>query len=159
MAVTTKPDAPAIAAADDRDARIPLNAVKLAEHHRRHHWVKLEPGVTVEAIRYPATWANTYKKFQRHDLITILTNDESQEVEACVEKVTRDGVTLSVRKIHKREPINHAGQMLEDGIQTQCIDGWWCVVRLKDGHPIISGHATEASAITQFRREQPRKAA
>ena len=146
----------------DRRLRAAKGALILAEHKRREWWHDAGPNVTQDHIRHPDYWAMLAPQLIRHDLITVLSVDQSWEALLCVERVRQDGADVSVRKIASRTTIVSAGQVV-DGIgdyvsEWRAGDGW-CVIRVKDGVPIVKGHGLEATAIADWRAKQPRKVA
>lgn len=146
----------------DRKARADAKGLALAEQRRRHWLLKAAPDVGADELRHPDYWANVCSRFTRHDIITVLTDAEDQEIELCVERVLRDGLTVSVRKVHARESIATPGSAVDDAgaFRSEFRAGkGWCIVRAADGHAVIEGHAIEANAVAQWRREQPRAVA
>jgi hypothetical protein len=139
--------------------RLPLHIPKEVSQYRRHWWFQAPAEATREDPLHPSFWANVCKHFRRHDLITLLANDEGWELELCVEAVRQSGADVSVRKNYSRSGMDRAGTPVGSEHRTEYrgTDGW-CIVRVKDGHPIIRGHTLEVSAINQFHREQPKAA-
>lgn len=146
----------------DRNLRAAKGSLSPEEHWRNRHRHKAGPGVTQDTIRHLEYWAFLAPKLRRHDLITILADDESWEIEACVERVLQDAAEISVRKVHKRQSNAHAGRVV-DGVGN-FFSEWragqaWCIVRAKDSIPVVQGHLLEATAIAEWQRLQPRKIA
>lgn len=161
-AVTPKisPEAPDEAVAPfDNSLRASKTNLQPEGHSRNRYWHKAGPGVTQDHIRHQDYWANLAKRFTRHDIVTVMADDESWEAELCAEHVIHGAVQMSVRKVYKRVSTVHAGRVV-DGLgnffsQWRAGDGW-CIVRRDDGHPVIRGHTLEATAIAQWHREQPK---
>jgi hypothetical protein len=142
-----------------RDQRAQKNSIKLIAHARQHHFHKAGPGIGADEMRTQDYWSNVCHLLTRHDIITAITDDESQEFELVVERVVQGGAQVSVRKVYARETVVHAGRIV-DGIGNFYTE-WragkgWCIVRKSDGHPILTGHTLEENAIAQWRREQPK---
>ena len=95
----------------DRRLRAAKGALILAEHKRREWWHDAGPNVTQDHIRHPDYWAMLAPQLIRHDLITVLSVDQSWEALLCVERVRQDGADVSVRKIASRTTIVSAGQV------------------------------------------------
>ena len=146
----------------DRSLRAANNSLTLEEHKRNRHWHRAASGVTQDTIRDQSYWALLARNLHRHDIVTVLADDESWEIELTVEKVLQDAAVVSVRKVYSRTPINDAGRVV-DGIGN-FFSEWrpnqgWCVVRAADGVAVIKGCALEATAIAEWQRAQPRKVA
>lgn len=126
-------------------------------HKRRFLIVKAGPGHTVDDIRHPAYFGIHANRFGRHDIVIVLLDDETQEIELCVERVTQNEVYCSVRKVYQREGLGDGSTQLAPNFRTKRVPGKdWCVERVNDGALVITGHQQEANAIAQWRREQPR---
>jgi hypothetical protein len=139
--------------------RLSPKALKLQEFGRRAYFVKAPPAATQEDPLHPAFWAPVAKDLTRHDIIRLLADDESWEMELIVERVRQSGADVTVWKVGKRTPLSRAGAPIGDDHRTEYrANEGWCVVRVKDGHPIVQGHTIEASAVAQFHREQPKVA-
>lgn len=162
MSSIDKPGATATVTPLNKKLRASPRKLSLIEHKRRHWFIKAEPGTGADELRHPDYWSPVCNQFTRHDLITVLTDTEDQEIELCVERVLRDGLTVSVRKVYSRESIATPGSIV-DGVgnfRSEFRAGkGWCIIRAADGHPIIEGHGIEANAIAQWRREQPKSVA
>jgi hypothetical protein len=138
-------------------SRMPQALIKDEGASRRRFFHKAPPGTSKEDPLYPGWWGNVCRQLLRHDVVTLLSDDESWEAEYCVEAVRMDGAEVSVRKVYARKGIVAAQTPVADGFHTEWRPGEaWCVVRQKDGLPVVRGHALEASAVAQWRREQPR---
>lgn len=139
--------------------RLPNSIPKDVSHCRRHWWLKAPAGATREDPLHPEFWSRVCRFLTRHDIITLIADDEAWELELCVETVRQSGADVSVRKHYSRTGFNLAGTPVGDDHRTEyrSNDGW-CVVRIKDGGAVVRGHTQEASAINQFHREQPRVA-
>lgn len=134
----------------------PMPPVEVAQR-RRDWWWKAPPGATREDPLHPGFWANVCRWLTRHDIIALVADDESWELELCVEAVRQSGADVSVRKHYSRTALNVAGTPVGDDHRTEYrANEGWCVVRVSDGHPIIRGHTLEVSAVNQFHREQPK---
>ena len=139
--------------------RLPNVPPKLEEQHRRRWFMKAPPEATREDPMHPSFWVNVKRHFTRHDIVTLLADDESWELEICIEAVRHSGADVSIRKNYGRTAINLAGTAIGDKHRTEYRSGdGWCVCRVSDGVPIIRGHTLEVSAINQFHREQPKVA-
>ena len=146
----------------NRDLRAARNSLFPEGHKRNRHWHDAGPGVTQDTIRDRAYWSMVATKLQRHDTITVLADDESWEAELVIERVVQDAAEVSVRKVMGRQSIMQAGRVV-DGIG-EFVSEWraglgWCIIRRKDGVPVVQGHANEAVAIAEWQRMQPRKVA
>ena len=145
----------------DRKLRAPSNSLQQEGQWRVFHHHRVGPGVTQDTIRHPDYWAAVAKKLHRHDIIVILANDESWEVEACVERVLFSGAHISVRKVYKRQSMSDGGTVLGNGefFTEWRPAGGWCVVRRSDNVPVDQGYALEELAIAAWQKRQPRKVA
>jgi hypothetical protein len=153
--------------AAEADAPVPFkaevakrNSLMPEGHGRQRMTHKVAPGVTQDDVRHPDYWRNIAPLLSRHDLITIYADDESWEIEACVERVLQGGAHISVRKVYKRETLVHAGRIVDglgDFYSEWRVGLGWCIVRRRDGHPVVQGHTLEANAIADWQRQQPRK--
>ena len=129
------------------------------EQYRRRWFIKAPFGATREDPLHPSFWTNVSRHFTRHDVVSLLADDESWELEICIEAVRQSGCDVSVRKNYGRTAINMAGTPIGDSYRTEYRSGdGWCVCRVSDGFPVIRGHTLEVSAINQFHREQPKAA-
>jgi hypothetical protein len=127
---------------------------------RRFLFLKANPGHTVDDIRTPDYLGIHAPRYGRHDVVTVLLDDESQEIELCIERVTQDAVYTTVRKVYSREDMGSGSTVIAPNFRTERAAGkGWCVVRISDGCAVITGHNHEDSAIAQWHREQPRRAA
>ena len=127
---------------------------------RRFLLVKAGAGHTVDDIRHPDYFALQSQYLGRHDIITVLTDDETQEIELCVEFVSQNAVHTSVRKVFQRQGLGEGSTPLGENHRTRRVaEKGWCVERISDGCLIIAGHNSEGAAIAQWHREQPRKVA
>lgn len=139
--------------------RLQKASCKLSEQGRRFWFIKAPPGTTQEDPRYPDFWADAAKVFCRHDIIFLIPDDESWEMEMRVEAVRADGVEISVSKVYARKGIVQAMTMVGPDHHSEYRPGMgWCVVRVSDKFPVVKGHALEQTAIAQWQREQPRPA-
>lgn len=155
-------DAPKAKADDQAPTRVRLPKGTLFEEgqYRRRWMVKAPANATQDDVRHQDFLGPVATKLTRHDIITILADDETWEMECCVERVMQDAVQISVRKLYSRETQVHPGRVV-DGLgnfysEWRAGEGW-CIVRRKDSHAIIKGHALEATAVAQWQREQPRQ--
>lgn len=151
----TEAPAPAV-----KRPRFPSGMVSLAEHKRRHFLLKAPPGMTQEDARNFDAWAHIAKSFTRHDLVTVLADDESWELECCIEAVRSDGCEVSPRKVYSRKPVKAAATILNEEFRAEWRAGFgYCVIRIADDHPVVAGHHTEALAILEWQRSQPKRVA
>ncbi|MCH2240053.1 MAG: hypothetical protein MK060_19445 [Blastomonas sp.] len=142
------------------ERKLRASVIELAEQRRRTWWHRAKVGATQDTVRYPEYWANVARQLNRHDLITILAEDETWEMEACVERVTINGAELSVRKVFKRDPLADGASVVDDigeFIAERVAGKGWCIRRVKDGHLILEGHEMKASVVAEFHRTRPRK--
>lgn len=139
--------------------RLPNGIPKLEAHYRRRWFVTAPPGATREDALRPEFWATICKHLGRHDIVFLLAADESWELECRVERVTLTGAEITISKNVARTPIKITETWIGDDHYTQHRpnDGW-CVIRAKDGFPILKGFTLEVSAINAFHKSQPRKA-
>lgn len=145
---------------DDKPKRPVLDRVDLFEHSRQVWTCKAPPGATTEDLLYEEFWQRAARRLNRHDIVFVIADDESWEAELRVEKSGPLGVEVSVVKKMKRTSFTSNRTILGDGeYVTTYQDGAWCVLRTKDKHPIIQGHATESAAIGHWLREVPRRGA
>jgi hypothetical protein len=160
MSAVGKPAASVASSTLPAKLRPALSALKLAEHVRREWDVKVPPEATQDDVRSPYFFSNIAPKLTRHDLITVRADDETWQLELVVERVLADEVYCTVLKAIKREGMGEGSTQLAPDFRTKRVGGkGWCVERISDGCLVIQGHALEANAIAQFRREQPRKVA
>jgi hypothetical protein len=138
--------------------RVDANELKLGEHCRRTWFIRAPEGATKEDPLYELFWEPVARRFTRHDIVALLANDESWEMELCVEAVKSNGAKMSVRKVYGRDPIAHNMTSLGDGeYHTEFrANERWCVIRRKDQFPVVKGHPIEELAIAEWRRTQPR---
>lgn len=148
----------------DRTLRAGKNSLKPHGHTRQYWWHRAGTDVTQDNVRHTEYWSTIAKQLARHDIITVLAEDETWELELCVERVLphEAGAIVSVRKAYKREGIVHAGRVV-DGLG-DFYSEWrpglgWCVIRRKDGHPVVQGHTMEVTAVAEWQRAQPKRAA
>lgn len=140
--------------------RIAPHAPLEAGQFRRTFWMKAPPEATQEDARYMEFWTGVQKYLQRHDIVIVLADDESWELECCIEAVRAAGCEISVRKIYSRKPISAASSPLGDTHRSEWRAGMgWCVVRISDGAAVIKGLQSEAAAVLEWQKTQPRKAA
>jgi hypothetical protein len=145
---------------DLKRPRAAPNSLKLEEHCRRRWWHKALPGVTHEDPLYEGYWVGISTGMTRHDVIYVLADMEDWELELRVERVTLAGAVVSVSKKITRHPIIATSTQVAPGFHSEYRGGdAWCIVREKDGHPVIKGHTLEGGAIAQWYREQPRAVA
>lgn len=142
---------------------MPTGIIRGEDSYRRRKWLKAPPGVTKEDLLYEGFWKNVCKQFVRHDIITVLADDESWEAELAVEAVRHDGAEVSMRKIYSRKPIASTS-MTALGDDQEFHTAWrpglsWCVIRRKDDFAVERGHSSEGAAIMAWQRAQPRKVA
>ena len=142
--------------------RAQTNSLALVETKRQWHWHRVGPGVTQDDIRDLRYFGLVSRQLRRHDLITIIADDESWEVEVVVERVLADSAEIRVRKVYPRTSINHAGRAVDD--RGEYASEWragmsWCVIRRSDDCAVVKGHADETTAIAEWRAKQPRRAA
>ncbi|API58746.1 hypothetical protein BSL82_04970 [Tardibacter chloracetimidivorans] len=157
MAVA-KPEAVAAEPTIKRPCLPPGNIMPM-EHMRRHFMLKAPPGMTQEDARYLEAWKHVGKQFQRHDIVYLLADDESWELEICIEAVRLNGCEVSVRKVFSRKPVNTVATILSDDFRAEWRAGMgFCVVRIHDDVPVVKGHHSEAAAILEWQRTQPKKA-
>lgn len=145
----------------DPRLRAAKNSLQLEGHWRNHHQHKVGPGVTQDTVRHPDYWASVATKLHRHDIIYILANDETWELEACVERVLHGGAHISIRKLYKRQGIADGGTILGNGefYSEWRPAGGWCVARRSDDVAVVQGFALEELAIADWQKRQPRKVA
>jgi hypothetical protein len=125
--------------------RLPAGILKLEQHGRQSYFFKASPGIVQEDLRYAETWANLSKLLRRHDLVNVLADDESWELELCVERPHDGGVDMTVRKLYQRTGITAATVPVADGFHCEWRPGeWWCVVRQRDGVAVEKGHPRSA---------------
>lgn len=146
----------------DRNKRVAKQALVLEEHKRRHWWIDAASGVTKDDVRHHEFWAHIAPQLRRHDLITVVDFEQSWEMLVCVEKVAQTGADVSVRKVAPRTPIQSAVERVDDA--GEYVAEWrggesWCVVRVRDGIPMVKNHSQKAAAIAEWRGRQPRKVA
>lgn len=144
---------------DPANLRIRVADLKDEGHARRRFFVRAPERTTNESPLYPGFFANVTKMLSRHDLITIMADDESWEMEVVVEAVILGGAEVSVRKVYSRKAIRQAMTTLSDTDHTEWRSGrGWCVIRRMPGRPeqaIIEGHGTEVGAKLEWTRSQP----
>lgn len=159
MAVAKATAAPApIEPIEIKRPKLPIDQPREEGHTRRRFFIKAPANATIEDARYPEFWGGISKWLTRHDIIFLLAADESWEAEIRIEGVRMTGADVSVSKVYSRTPIKHAMTMLGDDFCTEYrVDLGWCVVRVSDRMPIVSKHSTEASAMLEWQRIQPRR--
>lgn len=159
MATTTiSPAEEAVSTAPATRPEIKGTAFTLFEQKRQVWTCKAPGGATAEDLLYPSFWKAVAGKVSRDDIIFAIADDGSWECECRVEAPKPDGIEISIVKKMKRKPFSQRQTVLGDGqFVTAYQNGSWCVLRVKDGFPVIRGHATEGAAITMWLREQPRK--
>lgn len=151
----------------DSPARAPVkpflgsNAIAEEAQVRRRWFVKAPAGTTQDDVRTEVFWKRAAASLGRHDLVTVLADDESWQMEVVVEKSRADvGVEISVLKVQSRTPVTSNMTMLGDGthyVQFVPNQGY-CVIRVSDGAIISGGHTSEGAATLTWLREAPRKA-
>lgn len=135
-----------------------LARLDLIQHIRQVWACKAPPGIKAEDLTRADFWRLVSKKMNRHDHVYVLGDLEDWEAECRVEASHPDGADVSVVKIIKRKAIVQNQTVLGDGeYVTRYQNGSWCVLRVKDQHTVLQGHATEGAAITTWLREQPRR--
>ena len=137
-------------------------SLSLVETKRQWHWHRAGAGVNQDDIRDVRYFGLLASRLRRHDLITILAEDESWEVECVVERVMREAAEIRVRKVYPRTSINHAGRAVDD--LGEYASEWragmsWCIIRRSDDCAVVRGHSDETTAIAEWRAKQPRRAA
>ncbi|OYX39024.1 MULTISPECIES: hypothetical protein [unclassified Sphingomonas] len=146
----------------DPNLRAEANSLLPEGHQRQRFWHKAKAGIEKEDLLYPQYWSKASRLVGRHDIITVIADDESWEVECCVERAFDGGATVVIRKVYARTSIAGAGRQVDDVgdfySEFRPNDSW-CVIRRKDGHPIVKGFANEAAAVAAWRAGLPRKAA
>lgn len=153
-------EAPAPVTGGVKRPRIAPHAPIEAQQYRRTFWMKAPPEATREDLGYLEFWGGVRKYLTRHDIVHVLADDESWEVECCIEAVRADGCEITVRKAYSRKPISAASTPLGDHHRSEWRAGLgWCVVRIADGVPVIKGHQSEVAATMEWQRTQPRKVA
>lgn len=146
-------------------AKLKLNPSTLhpTGHSRRFFGpVRAPAGATQDDCRSPYFLARCAQRLVRHDIIFVLADDESWELELCVEKALPTEVHVSARKAYSRQSIAGASLAVDDAGEYRAefrAGQAWCIVRTSDGHAIIEGRANAGSAIAEFRSREPRKAA
>lgn len=141
-------------------ARASGNSLKQEAHVRQRHWHRAAPGVTQDDIRHPDYWGRLVRQLHRHDIITVLADDETWELEIVVERVLDDGARVSVRKAYKRETVAEASMIVDANgeFYAEWVPGKsWCIVRKKDGLAVVQGHSERTNAVAEWRRTQPKK--
>lgn len=160
ISTATAPDEPG---ARTKRPCLPVGIIREEGQFRRRLFIKAPPGVTAEDIRYESFWKNVCKRFVRHDVVTVLADDESWEAELAVEAVRHDGLEVSMRKLYGRKPISSTSMTAlgDDGaFHTAWRPGLsWCVIRRQDDFAVERGHSSEGAAILAWQRAQPRKVA
>jgi len=133
-------------------------ALALFEERRKVHTCRAPAGVDAEALLYESFWRHVSVKLNRDDIVYVLAEDGSWEVECRIEVSKPDGAEVSIVKKMKRQAIAQRSTVLGSGeFVTAYADGYWNVLRTKDRYPVIKGYGTEGAAITAWLREQPRK--
>jgi hypothetical protein len=156
LAEKTKPEAEAPGSGA---IRLPAKPLTLEEFGRRRFFGKAPQGATQEDPLHPEFWIGVCSQLRRHDIFRLLAHDESWEMEIIIETVRQKGADVSVSKVMKRTPLNMVGTPVGDDHRTEYRAGeGWCVVRVKDGHPVVRGYSIEASAVNAFHRELPKVA-
>lgn len=135
--------------------------LKKQEYVRQTWFLRANPGDTEETIRGRDWWRLLSDRLTRHDVVFVLMDDESQEIEYRVEAVGTGWAEVRPVRTMTRTPVSKAVEILGDGAyRLEFVGGsGFCVVRIKDGCPVTSGHATADSARMTWLREQPRKVA
>lgn len=147
-------------AAGVKRPRIAPHAPIEAQHHRRTFWMKAPPEATREDVSYMEFWGGVQKYLQRHDIVHVLADDEGWELEVCIEAVRTAGCEISVRKSYSRKPIASTSTPLGDNHRSEWRAGMgWCVVRVSDGAAVLKGLQSEAAAVLEWQKAQPRKVA
>ena len=157
MAVA-KPE-PVIETITEKRPSFPHGNIMPMEHMRRHFMLKAPAGMTQEDARYLEAWKHVAKQFQRHDIVYLLADDESWELEICIEAVRVNGCEISIRKVFSRKPVKSVATILTDDYRAEWRAGLgFCVIRIHDDVAIVKGHHSEAAAILEWQRSQPKKA-
>ena len=155
MAIAT---AETVVPIEPKRPRIDPGLLKLEEQCRRRWFLRAPEGTDKEDPLYEDFWAPIAARLTRHDIITLLANDESWELELCVEASKATGAKVSLRKHYSREGIAQHMTPLGNGeYHTEYrANERWCVIRRKDQGIVVRGHALEELAIAEWRRQQPR---
>jgi hypothetical protein len=162
----------ATAIAEKTEASIPTTAermkglrpkvsqLKETGFYRRHFWINAVDGVTQDDVRDPTYFHGIGPKLTRHDIITVMADDESWEMTVIIEAVNQATVDITVAKVQARKAIRQAVTTLDDTHHSEWRSGLgWCVVRRlpgKEPQVIISGHGTQTGVQQEWARSQPR---
>jgi hypothetical protein len=140
--------------------RLPMQGLQLIEQCRREHWAKAPHGANRDDVRHPEFLVNVAKGLRRHDVVHLLADDESWQIEMIVEAVTLTGVECTVVKNIARRPLDTAQKWLDAGHYVEYRPSHsWCVVRAKDNFPIVSGQGSPEGAKHIFFARQPKPVA
>lgn len=139
-------------------ARLPIQGLKLVEQCRREHWAKAPAGANRDDVRHPEFLANVSKNLRRHDVIHLLADDESWQLELIVETVRLNAVDVTVVKNISRQGLDTAQTWIDADhfIEYRPSHGW-CAVRAKDSFPVVSGQGSPEGARHVFFARQPKK--
>lgn len=121
-------------------------------------WSLKSPTSDAEDLLREDFWRVVAPRLKRHDVVHVISDDESWECELRIEASNPDGCEVSIVKKLKRRGIGRRMTLLGDGaFRTEYQGGWWCVIRIKDQRVVISGEATENAAILRWLADQPRR--
>ena len=137
--------------------RLPMRSLELAEQVRREFWTNAPPGASHDDIRHPEFFVNVSKDLRRHDVIHVLANDETWQVEMIVEAVKQTSVDVSVVKKISRVGLDVSQTWLDSDHFVEYRPGkGWCAIRAKDGCALVEGQGSPEGAKHIFFAKQPK---
>lgn len=162
MSISTKAE-PSVSTDTSDRPRARMGTVHDEGAYRRRFWIKAPAGATKEDPLYSNFWSTISKQLGRHDIVTVLADDESWELELCIEAVNHNGAEVTLRKHYSRKSVASTS-MTQLGDAGEFHSAWraslgWCIIRKKDDFPVERGHQSEGAAILAWQRAQPKKVA
>lgn len=157
---TTRPEPFATAdTSGNKPAGAPKKIININRFEEvRTVWGLKSPTSDAEDLLREDFWRLVAPRLKRNDVVHVISNDESWEVELRIESSSPEGCEVSIVKKIKRRAVGQRMTILGDGkFRTEYRGGSWSVIRIADQRVMLSGEMTENGAILKWLSEQPRR--
>lgn len=107
---------------------------ELADYKFDRRFAVLPPGITFEDLFVPTLWAHYANKWHRHDIVRVVAEDGSFDVDLTVAEVTVGAITMKVRPFFGQASAEAAVAAATKAAES----GRLAIVPLaKDGKPVV----------------------
>jgi hypothetical protein len=140
----------------------PANVNREANRWNCRVLVRCPKGVIQDDLRDPGVWhkvqQNQHVSLRKFDELLIVAFDESWYIRALVVRASNKEAQLSIERASTFCEIRE-GFYSDGEFRAEWCGSGYQVVRLRDGQPMSSGHATEDAAIAAIRALRPHRVA